>query len=246
MKKIVNLSLIIICLLLSFNSINALNSNNLNGTEKVVDFEKNVQYDLNATHLAQIAGRSEIISTRALICDDTKCETEKIEISGITTYYQNGGQPWSNTLLNGCVSQPYTIGEAGCAITSFAMIASKYGSTDNPGQVNTKMGSSACNFNHSLAASLYGLTLNPLAVNGSTISSNYTTMRGSLVLGKPLMVTLGKPGGGYHFVILKSFIKYSDGSYNFGIKDPTYNKFTWLSQYMNANYTIVNLRQYYK
>ncbi len=32
-----------------------------------------------------------------------------------------------------------TIGSAGCTLTSFSMVASFYGSTDNPRQVNKEM-----------------------------------------------------------------------------------------------------------
>lgn len=162
----------------------------------------------------------------------------------MTTYYQNGNQSWSSTVLNGC--SPLTIGQAGFAITSFAMIASKYGSTDNPGQVNTKLGSYACSFDHYYAAAMYGLTVSGLTTVKGGIAENKSIMRGTLLLGTPLMVTLAKPGGGYHCVVVKSYIRYYDGSYRFGIKDPTYIKDNYLDQYMNDNYTIFNIRKYYK
>lgn len=206
--------------------------------------EDNFIVDQQESELALFYDSLPSKTTRVLICDNGLCEVEKIEISGITTYYQNGNQSWSNTVLNGC--SPLTIGQAGCAITSFAMIASKYGSTDNPGQVNTKLGSYASSFNHDYAAAEYGLTVRGLTTVKGGIAENKSIMRGTLLLGTPLMVTLAKPGGGNHFVVVKSYIRYSDGSYRFGIKDPTYNKYNYLDQYMKDNYTIYNIRKYYK
>lgn len=206
--------------------------------------EDNFIVNQEESELALFYDRLPSKTIRVLICDNGLCEVEKVEIGGITTYYQNGNQSWSNIILNGC--SPLTIGQAGCAITSFAMIASKYGSTDNPGQVNTKLGSYACSFNHDYAAAKYGLTVYGLATVKGGIAENKSIMRGTLLLGTPLMVTLAKPGGGYHFGVVKSYIRYSDGSYRFGIKDPTYNNYNYLDQYMKDNYTIYNLRKYTK
>lgn len=65
--------------------------------------------------------------------DITPIENINLEVPH---YYQNQ-QSWSNNTMQTCGS---TIGKAGCALTSFTMVANYLGSNDNPGQVNTKLG----------------------------------------------------------------------------------------------------------
>lgn len=246
--------LLLFFLLFSFESVSSLNvSNNFNrifSTENEVNHELEGEVDWDAVNVAEFYSRLPLKNIAEIepyaICVDEVCEVSRISVSGVTTYYQNGGQPWSNTYLNGC-SSPKTIGNYGCAVTSYAMIASKYGFKDNPGQVNTKMGNGACNFDHALAKTLYKLSDSQIQ-QGTSISSNFSVIKGSLQQSKPIMITLLKPNttDQYHFVVAIGIIFFDDGSYLIEIKDPTYNKYKFLESYMSDGYTILKMRTYVK
>lgn len=170
------------------------------------------------------------------------CETESISISGITSYYQNG-QSWSSTVLNGCTD---TIGNSGCAITAFAMIASKYGSKDNPGQVNTKLGTAACPFVYGTAASKYGLSYSNIIAPGTYSLPNVkTTILGALRVGRPVMLVV-KSTSTTHFIVVSGYKSFNNGSYYFYIKDPSNPGKATVNACMDAGYTVRLAYVYYK
>jgi len=60
----------------------------------------------------------------------------------VPLYSQNDPR-WKNSVMQTCGR---TVGQAGCALTSAAMVFKYYGGSKNPGQLNTCMGSFACPF----------------------------------------------------------------------------------------------------
>jgi Peptidase_C39 like family len=170
------------------------------------------------------------------------CETESISISGMTTYYQNG-QSWSSQILNGCTD---SIGNSGCAVTSFAIISSKYGSKDDPGQVNSKLGVLACPFNYSGAATSYGLKYSNIVSPGTyTLDSVKATLLGVLRVGRPVMLVI-KNSTTTHFVVVSGYKSFSDGSFYFYIKDPSYPGKATVNSYMSSSYSIRLAYVFYK
>jgi hypothetical protein len=116
-----------------------------------------------------------------------------------------------------------TIKEVGCLITSFAMIATKYGNSITPPGVV-----SASNFGYD--GSFYGFKRSIGISVGSSIPVNWDTINSEISQGHPVIVSVKVSGpvynsdGSNHFIVIKGF---SGGKYL--IHDPywrtsSYNK----------------------
>jgi hypothetical protein len=163
-------------------------------------------------------------------------------------YYQNE-QSWSNHIMQTC---GLTIGSAGCALTSFTMVANYLGSNDNPGQANTKLGDYACDFHWYAPESIYGFTYGPeFNANPIPESGGKAWILGELRKGNPVIVGYRKPTGGLHYVVCWAYtcIMSQGHLYEYyAIHDPTYgsNEQYSLDGYLDQGYYLRNLRVYRK
>lgn len=171
----------------------------------------------------------------------------KEEIFLPMTHYYQDGQPWSKNIMQTCGS---TIGEAGCAVTSFAMITSYYGYSDDPGEVNTKLGSYACPFSYANAGSKYSLSL--VGDVHQSVSNDYAKsyILGALRNNRPVLVGLN--GGSTHFVVAYGYVEeiYDPGQGFYGNKyyyiyDPwSPRDYYELDQYLNNGWSVNRLKVY--
>ena len=149
---------------------------------------------------------------------------------------QQGDSAWKNEIMQTCGR---TIGNAGCCLTSFTMIQRYYGGTDNPKQVNAKLGSAACPFQYATAASKYSYTYN-YVTNNLTLSNPTNYIKGAIDSGNPVLVGMEYLGG-THFVAAYGY----DGN-NIIISDNKKKNYQFLYQYLNSGYTVYRLCTYFK
>lgn len=144
---------------------------------------------------------------------------------------------WGNEVMQTCGK---TIAGSGCCLTSFTMIQQYYGGTDNPAQVNAKMGNDACKFKFGIAAEIYGYGWS--IVQGEVDSTYYTNyIKGAIELGNPVLVGMRNQAGGTHFVAA-----YGYDYNNIIISDPASRNYQLLSQYINEGYYVDTLCTYTK
>lgn len=187
-------------------------------------------------------------STEGIDFESQQAETERLEKIGenaskkratrVLSNFKNlqqGNSSWKNVVMQSCGK---TIGSAGCCLTSFTMIQRYYGGTDDPSQVNAKLGTAACPFVYATAASKYGYTFN-YVTNSSTISSPTNYIKGAINSGNPVLIGMVYSGG-THFVAAYG---YDDN--NIIISDPAGRNYQYLSQYTNNGYTVNRLCTYF-
>src|SRR5690554_5421199 len=164
-------------------------------------------------------------------------------------YFQNN-QSWSSDVMQ---TLGHTIGQSGCTLTSFAMIADYFGYQDNPGQVNVTMGNGACPFVWGTAESRYNLNIE--RVNTSDLNTARTYIRGALRNGHPVMVCYqNQRTEGHHYVVAYQYMRaqYDENSpveEFFYIHDPSHHKdYSYLEDYLYNDsdaWRIVILRKFY-
>lgn len=145
-------------------------------------------------------------------------------------YFQDGGESWCNDVMQTCNK---TIAKAGCCLTSFAMIQRYFGGNDDPGQVNTKLGTAACPFDYSVAASRYGYSIS--GFKNEKVSDDYAKsfIIGAISADRPVLVGMHTDvGNGTHFVAA-----YGYSGNTVYIHDPASNRnYTTLDSYLNSYY----------
>lgn len=154
-------------------------------------------------------------------------------VNGMQTFYQKY-PAWANAPIGSCT----TIGRVGCTITSFAMIMTyNYRASDNPADVNRRLGKYACPFNYTVAASRYGVKAHQLAHSPQKEAVAKEKIRGAISSGQPVLVGMRKVGSkNTHFVVVYGFEQYANGqSYHF-IKNPENNGKNTLEDYMAGWY----------
>lgn len=160
----------------------------------------------------------------------------------VVHYYQSN-QTWSSDIMQ---NAGVTIGSQGCTLTSFAMIERYLGGNDDPGQVNTKMGNSACDkkngFSYTVAASKYDFTISNYLRDDSEIeiSSARDFIIGGIDSDYPVLVGLKTSSGNTHFVTA-----YGYNGTTIYIHDPAYyTDHTLLSDYLDKGYKVHRLYLY--
>lgn len=161
----------------------------------------------------------------------------------LTHYYQDG-QTWSNDIM---LSAGLPISNNGCCLVSFAMIADYYGSGDDPGEVNTTLGSSACPFSYVDAASKYNLEIVNYERGSVSTADAAAFIIGSIVEGRPVLVGMVKSNGDTHFVTAYGY----RGSITTGATSTIYIydpcaawNYTTLAACVNAGYSVNRLYSY--
>lgn len=163
-------------------------------------------------------------------------------------YYQDG-QTWSGYNMKTCGK---TIGNAGCAVTSFTMITNYYGFNDDPGEVNSILGDLACGLHYVAAGNKYGLSLvgNVHASVSESYAKNY--ILGALRNNRPVLVGMKYGSSGTHFVVARGYFEEiyepENGFYGrkyYYIYDPSANKdYMFLDDYFDDGYSVHRLKVY--
>lgn len=135
---------------------------------------------------------------------------------GIQQYWQDD---WTNSICSGGSS----IAQVGCTITSYSMVASKYGVYKNPEQMFYLLKQygaieANCNmtWNKTANQNALGLTFehwNNTKHGNYTEAGGYQDIEGALKTGKPVIVGLQNVNNSNqkHYVVCYGFEKYSDG-----------------------------------
>ncbi|PWK07450.1 C39 family peptidase [Tumebacillus permanentifrigoris] len=150
--------------------------------------------------------------------------------------YSQSGQTWSSQVMSSCGS---TISAAGCTLTSTAMVFKYYGVAIDPGQLNVKMGASACPLVYGDAVTKAGAGIvRTVATSSPTAwSTVYSAAKAALDSGKPYIVGMNKPAGGTHFVVISGYATTGASAADFTIKDPAGGVTRTLSYYTGLSYT---------
>ncbi len=157
-------------------------------------------------------------------------------LTEVPHYFQDG-RSWSNDIMQ---TEGLTIGSAGCCLTSFTMINEYLGSSDNPGEVNSTLGNSACPFVYQDAADKYGLRISNIKYG--TVTNDYAInfCIGAVTGEYPVLVGMIKSSGGTHFVAAYGY----NGSTVY-IHDPASSRnYTTLQEYLDAGYSVHRLCVY--
>ena len=171
--------------------------------------------------------------------------------SGITRYYQTD----YNDLLCPNSNEHTTIADAGCVVTSFAMIATKYGINVTPLDVRTRINADAPGLENACDFPWFDVVLvSPFtSLNAQEITSNnwsiaYDNMEGAILANRPVLAFMNGPGGLTHAVVVYGFEHYSDGGefhYIFN-PDPRNDHQMSLEEYQEDGWSINRLMVYYK
>lgn len=167
----------------------------------------------------------------------------------ITKYFQNN-QPWSPDIM---YSAELSIQNYGCTLTSYTMIASRFGYSYDPGEVNTIMGTKACPFSWTTAKSRFGINYEKLGTDNN-LSLAKVIILDALRQNRPVIVCyerLDIPGR-YHYVVAHRYSRVIvDGSEQefFHIYDPSEHKdYQYLEDYLtidNKPWKILSLRVFH-
>ena len=117
-------------------------------------------------------------------------------------HYSQNDPRWRSENMESC---DLTIGSAGCALTSAAMILRYYNVNYDPSSLNTTLGSSACPLSWYLAAQASDGRATFTGTGNGWIDFSWTTVQENLQAGKPPILLLTKnDGDNTHFVVIVS------------------------------------------
>lgn len=135
----------------------------------------------------------------------------------------------------------YTIAQAGCALTSSAMLLKYYGVNTDPPTLNTCLGNAACPLYWGSVAS--SCSEGKVSLVGARHLFSYAAIDQDLAAGKPVIVWVKTSSGGTHFVVVTGGSGQTPGGYT--INDPSggsTNK--TLANYTNAGWTLAEINRY--
>ncbi|MBC7227439.1 MAG: hypothetical protein H5T61_09410 [Thermoflexales bacterium] len=143
---------------------------------------------------------------------------------------------WKDNVMQTCGQ---TIGVAGSALSSTAMVFKYYGAINkNPAQLNTCLGNYACPIYWGVAASSCS---EGKATWVGPWSFSYNKLQSMLSAGRPPIVELVK-GGSTHFVVIRSGSGNQPSGYQ--INDPWDGAVKLLSDYTNNGWTPNSIREF--
>lgn len=146
---------------------------------------------------------------------------------------------WKDNVMQTC---GLTIGNAGCALTSTAMVFKYYGAVNkNPGQLNTCLGNYACPIYWATATN--SCSESKASWEGS-FSFSYSKLQNMLLVNRPPIVLVTK-GGSTHFVVVTA----GSGSLpaNYSINDPINGSTNrTLAYYTDQSWTLDSIREFAK
>jgi peptidoglycan hydrolase CwlO-like protein len=144
--------------------------------------------------LSQYASGKTSTAANQTVCDDWGC------------YYAQGDPAWGNMMLG---NSGYTVTQAGCLITSSAMIATHYKKNLTPADVDTD--SSAGWLSKTITVNGTTITRISIGADPSNVNTTIANIDSELSAGRPVIVGLTGP----HFIVLRSG---SNGNYK--MNDP--------------------------
>ena len=144
--------------------------------------------------LSQYALGRTSIAPNQTVCDDWGC------------YYAQGDPAWGTMMLG---NSGYTVTQAGCLITSSAMIATHYKKNLSPADVDTDP--SAGWLSKTITVNGVTITRTSIGADPSNVSTTISSIDSELSAGRPVIVGLSGP----HFIVLRSG---SNGNYK--MNDP--------------------------
>lgn len=200
-----------------------------------IEIESETVYTIENTDEinAMLAARGRSIRARRI-------DERGFALTGIVRLLQKD-ERWKDVIMQ---SEGLTIGDAGCALTSFTMVSNWLSNTNlTPADVNTRMGNYACGFNWAKASEIFGYTLTVSNRNDAGISDGADIILGAIdYYQKPVIVGMRTSGGAKHFVVAYGYT----GSGDIIISDPAnYNPArTLLSVYLNSGYYIYSVYMY--
>ncbi len=113
-------------------------------------------------------------------------------------YYNQRDASWGNMTLG---NSGYTMANAGCLVSSSAMVATHYGKNINPGDIAADDGA----FFGSTGWLWKDVTVNGIHIVRTSVSGGTSTIDSELGAGRPVIVGLFWSGGSpEHFIVLKS------------------------------------------
>lgn len=228
MKKRITVLLLTLCLVIAYaGSVSAkedLNSGVENEYARL-DTIEGIDLESHRAESERLVQLGELVSKR---------RENPIILSGFQNLQQSNSA-WGNVVMQTCGQ---TIGKSGCCLTSFTMIQRYYGGTDNPAQVNAKLGNAACPFVYGTAASKYGYTYN--LASSSSVANFKSYIKGAIASGNPVLIGM-EYAGGTHFVAA-----YGYNGDEIIISDPASVNYQYLSDYLNKGYTVYRLCTYFK
>jgi len=167
---------------------------------------------------------------------ESRVPTPSIAIALDVPLFNQNDPAWRNNIMQTCGQ---TIGAAGCALTSTAMVFKYYGAVNkNPSQLNACLGNYACPIYWAVAAN--SCSENKATWVGSWVFS-YSKLESMLSAGRPPIVRLVK-GASIHFVVVRS----GSGSQPSGywINDPWDGRIKRLSDYTNNGWVLDSIREF--
>lgn len=169
---------------------------------------------------------------------------------GITRYYQTD---YTDLLCPNTSS--VTIASHGCVVTSFAMIATKYGINVTPLDVRTRLNAdapgtaSACNFPWFDVVTVSPFTsLIAQEITDENWNVAYDNIEGAILANRPVLAFMYGPTG-THAVVVYGFEHYSDGGefhYIFNPDPRNESRQMSLEEYRRDGWSINRLMVYYK
>lgn len=146
---------------------------------------------------------------------------------------------WASDLMK---TANLTIGEAGCALSSSAMVAAYYGKSTNPQIFNVAMGNDACPLVWTQVAnkggSGYISGINTL-ISNPTLNQFFSYAQVAMEQNKPVLLGYIKPSGNTHYVVVKAVYGQGTSLSDYGCNDP------WTGAYSNL-YDTVGSQTLYK
>lgn len=145
---------------------------------------------------------------------------------------------WSTNVMSTCGR---TIGEAGCLLTSAAMVFKYYGASTDPGQLNTCMGDNACPWRFAPGANCSGSK----AAWDNLYGFSYGTLVWALSNGWPPILELVN-GNNTHWVVVNAVRGDGVSDSNYRISDPFDGTVKVLTSYTNNGWTKNRIAVYTK
>lgn len=219
----------------------------------VVDEVNVIEYELIGNQVLSnidvIASSNDQFSFFTLsLCEDCSLGVEYHVATLGMQYFSQKNLLWKNEVMLSCNA---TIGSAGCALTSFTMVLSKYIAGFEPDEVNDILGTNACPANWTAYGTTFGITYkNLLGSTPKELEDVRSLLVGVLTQGRAPIIGLLKDvvnGADLtHFVVVSGYTEFSDGSWAFIIKDPAQTtNYPNLGSYIEDSYKIYRIKLFY-
>lgn len=156
------------------------------------------------------------------------------------TRFSQTDSAWMNDIMQ---TKGDTIGESGCYLTSFAMVANyfKPSAGYNPKTINILIGNAACPFYRETAGDRAGLEILNYCQGTSAIYNLNDFVSGSMVMDRPVIIGLIKSNGETHYVVARGYSVTTEEIY---ILDPGSSSTNTLSTYLNTGWSVNELLAY--